>query len=61
MLLSQKANQQPSGAFVGSSDEVVDAAMLSGQSTVRMVLAACATALVDDTLEMLLGHGTGPP
>jgi hypothetical protein len=61
VLLGEEADEEPSGAFVGGSDEAVDAVMLPGQSTIRMLLAGCTTAHVDDTPGMLLGHGTVPP
>ena len=60
MLLGEKADQEPSGAFVGGSDETVDATMLPGQSTMRMLLAGGAIAHMDDTTRMLLGHRTVP-
>jgi len=61
VLLGEEADEEPPGAFVGGSDEAVDPAMLPGQSTIRMLLAGCASAHVDDTLARLLGHRTVPP
>jgi hypothetical protein len=61
VLSGEEADEEPSGPFVGASDEAVDPAMLSGQSTMRMLLAGGATTHMDGTLGMLLGHMTVPP
>lgn len=61
VLLGEEADEEPSGAFVGDSDEAIDPAMLPGQSTVRMLLAGRASTRMDDTRTGLLGHRTVPP
>ena len=60
VLLGEEADEEPSRAFVGGSNEAVDPAMLPGPSTVRMLLAGRASASMDDTRAMLLGHRTQP-
>jgi hypothetical protein len=61
VLLGEEADEEPSDAFVGGSDEAVDAVMLPGQRTIRMLSAVCASARMDDTLAILLDHRTVPP
>ena len=61
ILLGEEADQETSGAFVGGSDETIEATMLPGQSTLWMLLAGWAIAPMDDTTRMFLGHETVPP
>lgn len=61
VLLGEEADEEPSCAFIGSSDETVDPAVLSGKSALRMLLAGWAGAYMDDTVGMLLCHVTIPP
>jgi hypothetical protein len=61
LLLSEKADQEPSGAFVSRSDEPVNPEMLLGDRATRMLLAGGAGAPMDDTLGMLFGHVNVPP
>jgi hypothetical protein len=60
LLLGEEADKEPSGAFVGCSDEAVNPAMLSGSRAVGMLLAGGAGAHMDDTLGLWLGHGGVP-
>lgn len=61
VLLGEEADEEPSGAFVGGSDETVNPAVLLGESATGMLLAGCAGAHMDDTPGMVLCHATVPP
>ena len=61
VLVGEEADKESAGAFVGGSNEAVDAPMLGSQSTMRMLLADRATAHMDDTLGRFLAHLTVPP
>jgi hypothetical protein len=61
MLESKKAGDESPRMFVGGSNEVVDPAMLASQGAMRVLLAGCAGAYMDVTLETLPCHTTSPP
>jgi hypothetical protein len=61
VLVGEDADEEPSGAFVGGRDEAVDPPMLLSASAPGVLLAGGAGAHRDDTLGMLLCHGTVPP
>jgi hypothetical protein len=60
VLLGEEADEEASSAFVGGSDETVDPPVLLRERAIGMLLAGCASALVDNTPGMLLCHETIP-
>jgi hypothetical protein len=61
VLARQKADEEPSGAFVCGGHEAVDPAVFPSQGTPRVVLAGRALAEVEDLLRVFLCHTTLPP
>jgi hypothetical protein len=67
VLAGEKASQKAAGAFVGSSKEAVEGAMLTGDSAVGVLSAPGALTSVDQSPAFLLGqtfvlgHRTLPP
>ena len=50
MLVGEEADEEPSGTFVGGSDEAVDPPMLLGDRAMGVLVAGGAGANRDDTL-----------
>jgi hypothetical protein len=61
VLLSEEADEQTSGAFVGGGDEAIEAAMLACQETARMLPAVRTSAAMEVTPRMFGDHRTVTP
>jgi hypothetical protein len=54
VLACEKADEEPSGAFVGGGHQAVDPAVFLSQGTLRVLLAGRALTGVEDLLGVLL-------
>lgn len=61
VVVGEEADQEPSGPFVSDTNQAVNAAMLTGHRTIRMLAAGWTNARMHVTLRVFSDHVIIPP
>jgi hypothetical protein len=61
MLLGEEANEEPPALFVGRGHETIKDAVILGRTAMRMLPTSQASAVMNGTSVVGLGHNSLPP